>query len=545
MLQTVFLTVLNMSVTASIVILAVLLGRLFLRRAPKVFSYALWIVVLFRLLCPISLTAGFSLFNLGEAPAAGNGRMGYMEYVSFQTEDAADPPHTVSKPDADLAAAKPSLDRKEADEEIAVFLLTAGGVIWLLGVVVMLLINAVQLVRLRGRLICSVLLRENIYLADHIPTPFVMGLIHPRIYLPSALTEAEQAYIIPHEEHHIRRGDPVIKLFAFAALCVHWFNPLVWLAFVLASKDMEMSCDEAVIKQSGREIRAEYSLSLLKFSTEKRLFIGTPLAFGEGDTKERIENVMKYKKPTVWMVLLALMVCLMLTACLSSNPQPEEPSGSSSGTADEQRGTAAPEQVAEFTGQITRIDLETDGLSVRTGERYGFSQADTVMVYLPSDANASQWAEGSWVKIAYSGAPEMAEPNDENGNEGDTAVLHAEQILSLQDYLTWGEGPTGTISETVGFGAYSVRIILQFTYDTYEMDGAYDTIQNIVSARAENLSGWWSVKSEVEIDTQGIMYAKNHQQAAIPFTYYASIGEGLEEYTGIVSIDLSAFPPGP
>lgn len=148
-----------------------------------------------------------------------------------------------------------------------------------------------------------------------------MGLIHPKIYLPSAISDAEQSYIIQHEKHHIRRCDHIVKLLAFAAVCVHWFNPLVWLAFALSSKDMEMSCDEAVMKQMGRDIRADYSASLLQFSTGKRVILGTPLAFGEGDTKERIENIMKYKKPTIMMVVLAVVVCVGLTACLSSNPQ--------------------------------------------------------------------------------------------------------------------------------------------------------------------------------------------------------------------------------
>ena len=148
-----------------------------------------------------------------------------------------------------------------------------------------------------------------------------MGLIHPKIYLPSAMSEVEQSYIIQHERHHIRRGDHVIKLLAFAAVCIHWFNPLVWLAFALASKDMEMSCDEAVMRQTDRDIRADYSSSLLQFSTGKRVVIGTPLAFGEGETKERIENIMKYKKPTMIIVVLAVIVCVGLTACLSSNPQ--------------------------------------------------------------------------------------------------------------------------------------------------------------------------------------------------------------------------------
>lgn len=547
MLQTVFLTVLNMSITASTTILIVLLARLLLKGTPKIFSYALWAVVLFRLLCPVSLTAGFSLFNIGEAPAGGDGTFRRMEYVSLQREDPPRLPLSEPADDVGPAASQPTQVQSSAEEAVSPLAIASG--VWLLGVAAMLLFNAVQLGKLRRQLICSAPLRGNVYLADHIPTPFVIGLVHPRIYLPSTLTEAEQAYIVPHEEHHIRRGDPITKLLAFGALCLHWFNPLVWLAFVLASRDMEMSCDEAVIRRVGREIRAEYSLSLLRFSAGKKLFIGTPLAFGEGNTKERIENVMRYRKPKGVAVVLALVLCLVLAACLSSNPKADE--GEDEGQSDVDSGAvddlhsevSALEQAVEFTGLVAGVDREENGLYVKTAERYGFSQADAVMVYLPTDVDVSQWTEGDWVKIAYIGAPEVVEPNDENKYEENTAIFSAEQVAALRDYLTWGEDSTGTISETVGFGEYSARIIVQFTYDVYEVDGADYKIRDIVSARAENLSGWLSVKSDVEIDTQGIIYAKDRQQAIIPFTYFASIGEGLAEYTGVVSIDLSAFAP--
>lgn len=320
LLQTVFSTVLNMSITASIAILVILLARIMLKRAPKIFSYALWAVVLFRLLCPVSLTSGFSLMGLFQASTTETGRI---EYLSLDESHIERPENTVDVPTSDLSQAT---DNRIERSEIAVagsvdVLVSIASIVWIFGVGVMLTFNLLQLIRLRHQLTVAIPLHDNIYLADYIPTPFVMGLIHPKIYLPSAMSEAEHSYIIQHEKYHIRRCDHVIKLLAFAAVCVHWFNPLVWLAFALSSKDMEMSCDEAVMRQMDRDIRAEYSSSLLQFSTGKRAVAGTPLAFGEGDTKERIENIMKYKKPTMMMVVLAVIVCVGLTACLSSNPQ--------------------------------------------------------------------------------------------------------------------------------------------------------------------------------------------------------------------------------
>lgn len=322
LLQTVFSTVLNMSITASIAILVILLARIVLKRTPKIFSYALWAVVLFRLLCPVSLTSGFSLIGLVPAPTTETGRI---EYVSLNEPTTERPAITVDIPASALNQTtdnrvEPSIDEVVAADSID-FPVTIVSIVWICGVAAMLVFHLLQLIRLRRKLIGSIPLKDNIYLADYIPTPFVMGLIHPKIYLPSAMPETEQSYIIQHEKHHIRRCDHIIKLLAFVAVCMHWFNPLVWLAFALSSKDMEMSCDEAVMKQTGRDIRADYSSSLLQFSTGKRVILGTPLAFGEGDTKERIENIMRYKRPTMIIVVLAVIVCVGLTACLSSNPQ--------------------------------------------------------------------------------------------------------------------------------------------------------------------------------------------------------------------------------
>lgn len=316
-LNAVFSAVLNMSITASIAIIIILLARVMLKRAPKIFSYALWAVVLFRLLCPVSLSSQFSLMGLFPAPITETGRI---EYVSLNELNPKRPAIAVDAPASDLNQTPEN--RVEVTPLGSMNLLVSiMSTLWICGVAAMLLFHVLQLIQLRRKLTGAIPLKENIYLADHIPTPFVMGLIRPKIYLPSAMSEAEQSYIIQHEKHHIRRCDHIIKLLAFAAMCIHWFNPLVWLAFALSSKDMEMSCDEAVMKQTGRDIRADYSSSLLQFSTGKNVVIGTPLAFGEGDTKERIENIMKYKKPTIMIVVLAVVICVGLTACLSSNPQ--------------------------------------------------------------------------------------------------------------------------------------------------------------------------------------------------------------------------------
>lgn len=319
MLQTGFATVVNMSITASVVIVVVLLARLALRRAPKGISYALWAVVLFRLLCPVALPSPVSLLQM---PGAATTEAGQLAYVSLERTPAEAPMAAASNleaaPAAPVAGTPPTND---AGNTIPVAALSA---LWLAGAAVLAAFQGVQLLRLRRRLVGAAHLRENIYLADHIPAPFVLGLARPKIYLPSALEEGERPYIILHEQHHIRRGDPVFKLLALIALCLHWFNPLVWLSFALASRDMELSCDEAVLRRAGADIRAAYCTSLLRCSGGQSMALIAPPAFGTRAARARIRNVMRYRRPSRWSVAVSIFACLCLTACLASNPEPVE-----------------------------------------------------------------------------------------------------------------------------------------------------------------------------------------------------------------------------
>ncbi|MCQ1530701.1 M56 family metallopeptidase [Lutispora saccharofermentans] len=314
--------ILNMSLTAGIVIVLVLLARLMLRRVPKIFSYALWAVVLFRLVCPVSFSSEFSLIGLFNtpAPAAGNGAYSSISYIP------TDIVHTES-PQVDLplpGVSKVINDSLPQGREQTVadpleFLMSAATMLWLLGIAAMLIYSVVSLIRLRRKLVGAVCMRDNICLADHISTPFVIGVLRPKIYLPSTLSEQEQSYIILHEQTHIRRLDHIVKMIAFLALAVHWFNPLVWVAFVCCVKDMEMSCDERVLKQMGGEIKGAYSTSLLSLATGRRLINGSPLAFGEGNIKGRIKNVMNFKKPDAWVTAVSIVLVAALSVGFAAN----------------------------------------------------------------------------------------------------------------------------------------------------------------------------------------------------------------------------------
>ena len=320
LLTTGFPAVLNMSLTAIPVILAVLLARLVLKRTPKIFSYLLWAVVLFRLLCPVSLTAGFSLLGAIDAPVVPSGSSG-MTTVEF-VQPLVEPPKAdggvPTVPPAQLTPATPSQPLPEPAATVTAMDILPW--IWLAGMAVLAGYSLWSLLRLHRRLICSLHLRENIYLSDEVGTAFVTGVFRTRIYLPSDMGESEQTYILAHERHHIRRGDPVWKLLTFTALVIHWFNPFVWLSFVLAARDMEMSCDEAVVRKLGADIRVDYSQSLLNLAAGRRL-LSAPLAFGEGDTRSRITNVLNWKRPRTWVVVLSAVACVALVAACASNPE--------------------------------------------------------------------------------------------------------------------------------------------------------------------------------------------------------------------------------
>jgi len=313
MLEKIFLQILNMSFTASFVIMLVLIARLLLKRSPKVLSYALWGVVLFRLICPFSFESVFSLL-----PAKINPISQDIVYAPIPTIDTGIPAinHTVNQL---LPAATPTASINPL--QIWVFI---GTMVWLLGMAILLIYSIVSLVKLQMRLKNAVHEKHNIYLAEHLDTPFVMGIIRPKIYLPASLTEREKRYILLHEQMHIRRFDHVMKIVSFFVLCLHWFNPLVWIAFFISGKDMEMSCDEAVIKQLGNDVKKEYSSSLLTLATGRRIIGGSPLAFGEGDTKGRIKNVLNYKKPAFWMVVVAAVAVICVIVGLMSNPMDED-----------------------------------------------------------------------------------------------------------------------------------------------------------------------------------------------------------------------------
>ena len=351
--------VLNMSLTASLVIVLVIAARFVLRKSPKVFSYALWAVVLFRLLCPVSLPSPVSLLGLLDAPVAQTeGITTTVEYIPYRVVETAAENRQPEKLTQNTVTQAPTQSQQPTVEPQKEPLSTAEIVtyIWLAGIAVMVTVGVGSYLRFRKHLTGAMRVKDNIYLVDHIDSAFVAGLIRPKVYLPSDIPLKQMGYIIAHEQYHIRRLDHVTKHLSFAALCIHWFNPFVWLAFILSGKDLEMSCDEAVIKKLGEGIRADYSASLLSLATGRRIIAGTPLAFGEGDTKGRINNMAKWKQPKKWVSIVSFILCFsILTAC-AANPTQNIVTSKNDGAFDE----ALQNTQSANDSETSRVQIATD-----------------------------------------------------------------------------------------------------------------------------------------------------------------------------------------
>ena len=388
MLEKCFVGILNMSLTACIIIPVVIALRFLLRKAPKIFSYILWAVVLFRLICPVSFSAAFSLLGALDAPKTERGQISYISVSTAEMPAAVvnQPiPAADTMPDGASFTTMPAADPMET-------VIAVGTWLWIAGVLALFLYSVATLVKLKRKLKTARYERDNIYIAENLTTPFVCGFFAPKIYLPAALAGEEKAYILMHEQIHIRRGDHIVKILGYLALCVHWFNPLVWAAFFLSGRDMEMSCDEAVIRKMGSGVKKEYSASLLNLATGRRIVGGVPLAFGEGDTGGRIKNVLGYKKPAAVLIGAVVVVLVAAAAVLLANPRKISASEG-----------AKPAGEGELTEALYGVVGEYDGRYVVTIPVIGVVElnADNIETYFEPGEDGQDLRAGDLVEIKF------------------------------------------------------------------------------------------------------------------------------------------------
>ena len=311
-MSVIFLKLLNLSISASWLVLVVLALRLVLKRAPKWVNVLLWGMVALRLMLPFSIESALSLIPSAETLSP--------EVVRF------DPAPTITSGVTIIDnAVNPSLSESFAAAPLAsvnplyVWTYLAGWV-WLIGLGAMLLYALVSYLRLRRRVSVSLCVRENIYLCDAISSPFILGVVKPRIYLPSGLDEVQRQNVLSHERAHLARRDHWWKPLGFALLAVYWFNPVLWLAYALLCRDIELACDERVIRTMDESAVKTYSTVLLACSIPRKAVITCPLAFGEVGVKERVRNALHYKKPAFWIVVASAVVCIVVAVCFLTNP---------------------------------------------------------------------------------------------------------------------------------------------------------------------------------------------------------------------------------
>ena len=446
-MSNIFLKILNMSIAASWLILAVVLLRFLLKKAPKWIAVLLWGIVALRLVVPFSFESALSLIPSAETFNAHN--------IQYET------PAISSGIPAVNNAVNPVLGETFAPNSVGsinplyIWTLVVSA-IWLVGIAAMLLYAVISYVRVRQSVAERVPYEGNIFLCDQVKSPFILGLVRPKIYLPSNMDATAMEPVIAHEKAHLARRDHWWKPLGFLILTVHWFNPLCWIAYVLLCRDIELACDEKVIRQMDLDEKKQYSIALLECSTQRRLVTICPLAFGEVGVKERVKNVLNYKKPAFWVIVVAVVACAVVTVCFATNPKQDLPQ--------EQRTVRA---------QITEIE-DSSFLVTPVEGAWELSSSDLFRVPIKNMPPSPEPQVGDIVEITYDGFILESDPA-QFSNVLSIRVISQAEKLTLDDVVTLSQkGDALTWSDferyqgrEVGFGLYIMR---------YEIDELFDVL---------------------------------------------------------------------
>ena len=311
-MEVVFLKLLNMSITASWLVLAVVILRGILKKLPKDIRCILWAFVGIRLLWPFSLESVFSLIPSAET---------IPQDIIYTNEPAIQSGvHTINEVVNPVISNSLAPNIGDSVNPLQVITYIAS-ILWIFGLVIVLLYAGISYLRIRKKVAASIRIKDNIYVCDYINTPFIFGIFRPRIYLPSTLDEDQANYVIAHEKAHLKRYDHWWKPLSFGLLSIYWFNPILWLSYILLCRDIELACDERVIKELGVSEKKSYSEAILFCSIDHKMITACPLAFGEVGVKERIKSVLRYKKPTFWVLVIAVIACSFIAVCFMTNPK--------------------------------------------------------------------------------------------------------------------------------------------------------------------------------------------------------------------------------
>ena len=378
-----FLEIVNMSISASWIVLAVLLLRLLLKKAPKWITVLLWGIVAVRLICPISIESAMSLMPSSETintdiMIEGNSMVENDSVVEHKPlidtgvsiiNDAVNP--IIEENFSSEPEMKPQGDISMTPMQVIIAILSR---VWVGGMVIMLAYTIFSYLNVKNKISTAVLLRENIFQSENVVSPFVLGVVKPRIYLPFNMDEQDMEHVIAHENAHIRRKDHLWKPFGFLILTLHWFNPFIWLAYVLLCRDIELACDEKVVKEFDNQQKADYAQALLTCSVNRRMIAACPIAFGEVGVKDRVKSILNYKKPAFWIIIVAIIASIIAAVCFLTDPVSEKDT-SVLGESDSTEQTN-PDNPLE---KRYEVDYSYDAIEVT--QDYGVFQVDNTTPY--------------------------------------------------------------------------------------------------------------------------------------------------------------------
>lgn len=490
----VFLKLVNLSISASWLILAVLVLRFVLKKAPKWVMPLLWGVVALRLVCLFSIESALSLIPSAETIPS--------EIVTETREPVLYEQATldiVTNPTLPSAAEVPvGVSRQQAQVDFNIY-----SVLWLAGMAALLVHALVSAGRLKRKLATAILLRDNIYESEFVDSPFVFGVVKPNIYLPMHMDEGTAAYVIAHEHAHLARRDHWWKVLGYLVLALHWFNPLVWVAYILFCRDIELACDEKVVKGLDGAARADYSQALLSCAAPKRAVAACPLAFGEGNIKTRVKSALHYKKPAFWVAAAAVLAVVIVAVCFLTNPKSE-------------RGSLV------WAQKLNAADVASIELYVPSeGEARQYKKLDTEeMAQAVELINSSRGTYIEKPETVYAGLPVWFLLTMDDGTvhavgsvvghyliiDGDTFGADVENQAEWENYVLKGDSASPIdMADRLSYALYGMTTGVYTLGEAVFEDSVWETSYEETFANTKSTPELW-LSSALGTDMTGILY---------------------------------------
>ena len=490
----VFLKLVNLSISASWLILAVLVLRVVLKKAPKWVMPLLWGVVALRLVCLFSIESALSLIPSAETIPS--------EIVTETREPVLYEQATldiVTNPTLPSAAEVPvGVSRQQAQVDFNIY-----SVLWLAGMAALLVHALVSAGKLKRKLATAILLRDNIYESEFVDSPFVFGVVKPNIYLPMHMDEGTAAYVIAHEHAHLARRDHWWKVLGYLVLALHWFNPLVWVAYILFCRDIELACDEKVVKGLDGAARADYSQALLSCAAPKRAVAACPLAFGEGNIKTRVKSALHYKKPAFWVAAAAVLAVVIVAVCFLTNPRSE-------------RGSLV------WAQKLNAADIASIELYVPAeGEARQYKKLDTEeMAQAVELINSSRGTYIEKPETVYAGLPVWFLLTMDDGTvhavgsvvghyliiDGDTFDADVENQAEWENYVLKGDSASPIdMADRLSYALYGMTTGVYTLGEAVFEDSVWETSYEETFANTKSTPELW-LSSALGTDMTGILY---------------------------------------